>query len=73
MALNINVLVDFISFLSYFLLLSYFLICLLLLLVVPSVIKKENRLKKAVYLNTQGQKLGKKGKACFPHIFRKWC
>ena len=72
MALNINVLVDFISLLSSFLL-SYFLICLLLLLVVSSVIKKENRLKKAVYLNTQGQKLGKKGKACFPHIFRKWC
>jgi len=72
MALNINVLVDFISLLSSFLL-SYFLICLLLLLVVLSVIKKENRLKKAVYLNTQGQKLGKKGKACFPHIFRKWC
>jgi len=69
MALNINVLVDFISFLSYFLLLSYFLICLLLLLVVPSVIKKENRLKKAVYLNTQGQKLGKKGEGLFPPHF----
>ena len=68
MALNINVLVDFISLLSSFLL-SYFLICLLLLLVVLSVIKKENRLKKAVYLNTQGQKLGKKGEGLFPPHF----